>query len=181
LGTGMAAFTGFLFKQWSSYKNRTIRFMKMLTENLYFRNLDNNRGVLHTLVDEAEEEEVKEAVLAYFFLLTAEKPLTSEELDNTIESWFQDKWNETLDFEVDDGLGKLVRLGLAEEKDGVYTVLPLPQAKERIDYLWDNYFDYNHTLETTQAATADAPQQNLHPPLPAWHRRQKAAKGHPAS
>ncbi len=180
LGTGMAAFAGFLFKQWSNYKNRTIRFMKTLTENLYFRNLDNNRGVLHTLVDEAEEEEVKEAILAYFFLLTAEKPLTSEKLDNTIESWFQDKWTETLDFEVDDGLGKLVRLGLAEEKDGEYTVLPLRQAKERIDYLWDNFFDYNHTLETTQAATADADQQEPHPSLPEWHQRQKVQRDHSA-
>ncbi|NCC59186.1 MAG: DUF3754 domain-containing protein, partial [Synergistales bacterium] len=161
LGTGMGALGCFLFKQWSNYKNRTIRFMKLLTENLYFRNLDNNRGVLHALVDEAEEEEVKEAVLAYFFLLTAEKRLTAEELDNAVESWFQDKWSERLDFEVEDGLGKLVRLGLADEKDGTFSVLPLPRAKERIDYLWDNFFDYNHALETAQAAVGrDVEDQN---------------------
>lgn len=173
LGTGMAALAGFLFKQWSNYKNRTIRFMKLLTENLYFRNLDNNRGVLHALVDEAEEEEVKEAVLAYFFLLTAEKPLTSEELDSAVESWFQEKWHERLDFEVDDGLGKLVRLGLADEKDGTFSVLPLPQAKERLDYLWDNFFDYNHTLETTGAPTTGPNREQPHAPMRGWHARQK--------
>lgn len=182
LGTGMAALTGFLFKQWSNYKNRTIRFMKLLTENLYFRNLDNNRGVLHTLVDEAEEEEVKEAVLAYFFLLTAEKRLSSEELDNAVESWFEDKWHERLDFEVDDGLGKLVRLGLADEKDGTYSVLPLPRAKERIDYLWDNFFDYNQTLTPTQAGTGDPiDEANGEPPHaspPQWHSRPKVRGGY---
>jgi len=142
LGTGMAAFAGFLFKQWSNYKNRTIRFMKLLTENLYFRNLGNNRGVLHTLVDEAEEEEVKEALLAYFFLLTSERPLTVKELDEAIESWFQEEWDERVDFEVDDGLAKLVRLGLAEQKGCTLSVLPLPRAKQRLDHLWDGFFEY---------------------------------------
>ncbi len=173
LGTGMTALAGFLFKQWSNYKNRTIRFMKLLTENLYFRNLDNNRGVLHALVDEAEEEEVKEAVLAYFFLLISENPLTSDQLDNAVESWFQDKWDEGLDFEVDDGLAKLVRLGLAEEKNGVFSVLPLPLAKQRLDYLWDNFFDYNHAMATTRVNTTRANREQPHVPLPEWHARQK--------
>ena len=47
--------------------------MKALADSLYFKNLDNNAGVFHHLVDAAEEEEFKEAVLAYYFLLTAEK------------------------------------------------------------------------------------------------------------
>lgn len=181
LGTGMGAFAGFLFKQWSNYKNRTIRFMKLLTENLYFRNLDNNRGVLHTLVDEAEEEEVKEAVLAYFFLLTSEKRLTSDELDGEVESWFRNKWNEVLDFEVDDGLAKLVRLGLAEENDGGYSVLPLPQAKKHLDHLWDNFFDYNRPGQTPGIGATGTDQQKPHRPLPAWHQRQKTSERRPAS
>jgi len=37
--------------------------------------------VFHHLLDAAEEEEVKEAVLAYHFLRTAAGPLTAAELD----------------------------------------------------------------------------------------------------
>ena len=37
--------------------------MKALSDNLYFKNLDNNAGVFHHLIDAAEEEEVKEAIV----------------------------------------------------------------------------------------------------------------------
>ena len=71
LGAALAAFGGFLVRQFTKFKNRKIQFMKSLSENLYFRNLDNDAGVFHHLLDAAEEEEVKEAVLAYHFLRTA--------------------------------------------------------------------------------------------------------------
>ena len=51
---GMGVFGSFIFKEWSKFKNRKIRFMKALADNLYFKNLDNNAGVFHTLVDAAE-------------------------------------------------------------------------------------------------------------------------------
>tara|TARA_B110001469_G_C9327329_1_gene174897 strand:- start:313 stop:468 length:156 start_codon:yes stop_codon:yes gene_type:complete len=50
--------------------------MKTLTDNLYFKNLDNNTGVFHRLIDAAEEEG-KEVILAYYFLLKANKALTA--------------------------------------------------------------------------------------------------------
>jgi hypothetical protein len=84
LGAALAAFGGFLVRQYTKFKNRKIQFMKALSENLYFRNLDNDAGVFHHLLDAAEEEEVKEAVLAYHFLRTAARPLTAAELDRRI-------------------------------------------------------------------------------------------------
>src|SRR4029453_9082467 len=84
LGAGLVAFGGFLVRQFTKFKNRKIQFMKSLSESLYFRNLDNDAGVFHHLLDVAEEEEVKEAVLAYHFLRTAGQPLTAPELDRRI-------------------------------------------------------------------------------------------------
>jgi hypothetical protein len=78
-----------------------------VSENLYFRNLDNDAGVFHHLLDSAEEAEVKEAVLAYRFLRGAERPLIAAELDRRIEGWFARQWEAVLDFEIDDGVGKL--------------------------------------------------------------------------
>ena len=120
LGAGLMAFGGFLVRQFTKFKNRKIQFMKALSENLYFRNLDNDAGVFHHLLDAAEEEEVKEAVLAYHFLRTAERPLTAAELDRRIEDWFVRRWDAAFDFEVDDGVGKLRRLRLVDD-DGAGT------------------------------------------------------------
>jgi len=104
---GMGVFGGFIFKEWSKFKNRKIKFMKALSDNLYFKNLDNNAGVFHTLIDAAEEEDFKEALLAYAFLNKSAIPLTATALDDAIEQWFSNKYQCTLDFEISDALAKL--------------------------------------------------------------------------
>jgi hypothetical protein len=96
-----------LFKQINKFKNRKIKFMKALSDNLYFKNLDNNTGVFHHLADTAEEEEFKEAILAYYFLLTSDRDLTTTELDETIERWFESRHNCIVNFEIEDALRKL--------------------------------------------------------------------------
>lgn len=58
--------------------------MKTLADNLYFKNLDNNTCVFHRLIDATEEEENKEVILAYYFLLKADKAISAQELDSTI-------------------------------------------------------------------------------------------------
>lgn len=143
MGSGLAAFGGFLFRQLGKFKNRKILFMKVLSENLYFKNLDNNAGVFHHLLDAAEEEECKEALLGYFFLLTTETELTEKALDDVVEGWFKLKWDADLDFEVDDALGKLERLGLVHREGDILRVKPLDEAKAHLDKIWDNYFTYN--------------------------------------
>src|SRR5262249_49988961 len=57
LGAGLFAVGGYILRQFSNFKNRKILFMKALSENLYFRNLDNDAGVFHHLLDAAEEAE----------------------------------------------------------------------------------------------------------------------------
>jgi hypothetical protein len=143
LGAALAAFGGYLVRQVTKFKNRKIQFMKALSENLYFRNLDNDVGVFHHLLDAAEEEEVKEAVLAYHFLHTAGRPLSPEELDRRIEEWFARRWDAGFDFEVADGVGKLRRLGLVDEDaQGRLTAVTLDEAKRRLDRIWDDLFAY---------------------------------------
>ena len=143
LGAGLGTLGGFMFRQINKFKNRKIKFMKTLSENLYFKNLDNNIGVFFHLIDAAEEEEFKEAVLAYYFLLTAERPQSQNELDNRIEKWFEQYWNCSLNFEIDDALKKMERLELVS-RDGVkLCALPLAEAKRRLDFIWDNYFAFN--------------------------------------
>jgi Protein of unknown function (DUF3754) len=144
LGAGLVAFGSYMVRQFTKFTNRKVQFLKALSENLYFRNLDNGAGVFHHLLDAAEEEEVKEAVLAYHFLRTAARPLTTAELDRRIEDWFARRWEVAFDFEVDDGISKLRRLGLVEDDgQGRLTATTLDQAKRRLDQIWDDLFTYD--------------------------------------
>ncbi len=126
----------FVVRQWDKFNSRKMLFLKMVSENLYFRNIDNNDGVLTRLVDEAEEEEHKEALLAYYFLLR-EPGLTTAALDERIEDWLKAQFGVDVDFEIDDALAKLVRLGLAEEDaGGGYRVAGLAEALDALRARW---------------------------------------------
>jgi len=151
--TALAAIGAFLFKQWNSYKNRKIKFMKMLGDNLYFKNLDNNAGVFYHIIADAEEEEFKEALLGYTFLLKSEGGLSARALDDGIEAWFNETYAVPIDFEIEDALGKLERLKLCKRigKDDngapLWAAVALPQACERLDRLWDNVFQVHTPKE----------------------------------
>lgn len=126
LGAGFAALAAYLWKQWSSYSNRKARFRQALTRNLYFKLLDNNAGVLLRVLDDAEESECKESMLALYFLLAAGGRAEAEVIDSRVEQWFSEHWAARLDFEIDDALGKLARLGLAREEGGHWQLLDQP-------------------------------------------------------
>ncbi len=114
--------------------------MKQLAENLYFKNLDNNSGVFHHLIDSAEEEECKETILAYYHLLTSDQPLSSHELDNIIEQWFDVNFSCSIDFETDDALRKLKKLELVEMNKDKYIAKPLIESRKQLDELWDGFY-----------------------------------------
>jgi hypothetical protein len=141
LGVGAGVLGGFIFKEWSKFKNRKLRFMKALADNLYFKNLDNNSGVFHHLVDSAEEEECKEAILAYYFLVVHGSSMTSEQLDNKVEQWFEEKFDFRIDFEIADALGKLERFGIVKLNAGHYTALSINAAQVQLDAQWDRIFN----------------------------------------
>ncbi len=133
----------YLFRQYSSFVNKKIKYSKMLSDSLYFKNLGNNSGAFYSLLNSSEEEELKETILAYSFLNRSNKPLTAEELDIQIESWFKTKLNTDLDFDVEDALYKLKNIGLGVETNGKWEVIPLDKALIRIDEIWDGIFEYN--------------------------------------
>ena len=147
LAAGLATLGGFLFRQINKFKNRKIKFMKALSENLYFKNLDNNAGVFHHIIDAAEEEEFKEAVLAYYFLLTEGRSLTKTELDDTVESWFENKHNCQINFEIEDALDKLERWELVSRDGNAIRSKTLNDAKQQLDTIWDNFFSYPESRE----------------------------------
>ena len=133
----------YCFRQYNNFINKKIRYSKMLSDSLYFKNLGNNSGAFYSLLNSSEEEVLKETILAYAFLHKSENPLTAQELDNQIELWFKTKLNTEIDFDVTDALLKLKNIGLGVETNGKWEALPLEKALIQIDELWDNVFDYN--------------------------------------
>jgi len=113
IGAGLGALGAYLWKQISNYRNRKARFRQALTRNLYFKLLDNNAGVLLRVLDDAEDSECKEAWVALRFLLAHPAGITAAALDAQIEAWFREELGAEVDFEIEDALGKLERLGLA--------------------------------------------------------------------
>ena len=139
------------FKVFSRYRITKEKHQAKLMKTLYFHNLDNNAGVFDFLVQEAEEEECKEALLAYYFLLTERnangEPFTEEELDRRIEQWMEKRFGMTLDFEVDDALRKLEEKKLLLKDGDRYLVPPIDETLVTLDSLWDGVFAYSNGAE----------------------------------
>jgi hypothetical protein len=143
LASFVVGLLGYIVKTYIGYKNAILSYIKTLITGLYFKNLNNNAGVMEYVVDEAEKQETKEALLGYWFVLNSEKPVSETHLDETVERWFARR-DIFIDWEVRDALTKLERLGLLRRDEGnVWQALPLPDALRHLDYLWDNYFQYN--------------------------------------
>jgi len=151
IGYGMRSFSG--------YQNTKRKYQLTLTESLYFHNLDNNAGVLFRLLDEAEEQENREALLAYFFLWreAGEQGWLPSALDDHIEQFLERAAGLKIDFEITDALEKVKRLGLVEElPDGRLRAIPILRALEALDFAWDSIFKYNTSDGPSTPALADA-------------------------
>ena len=149
--------------------NTRRRYMLQMSQDLYRKNLDNDLGVLQYLVDNIEDQEFKEAFIAYMLLLSADRPLTEEELDDQAERFLNESFSGLeVDFEVDDALDKitvaidadgqerqtpeqlgstmflpLVQSIVGEDGETRYRAKPIETALEAMDHRWDNFFQYN--------------------------------------
>jgi hypothetical protein len=147
---GMLAFLGlvggtigYAIRSVLGYFRTKDKYRLVLTRRLYYQNLDNNAGVLFRVLDEAEEQEFREAILAYTLLDRRARPdgWDAERLDREAEAWLSDVLGYPVDFEVHDALEKLERLGCASPADdGRWHALPLSEALVALDRRWDNIF-----------------------------------------
>lgn len=132
-----AALFGYGYRQYYGYQFSVKSYNLRLAQSLYYQNLDNNSGVLHHLLDSAEEQDGREAVLAYFYLLKFAGPvgLTRDELDQLIESELVRTAGVHVDFEIADALMKVERLGICHCRDQRYFAVPLISALETLERL----------------------------------------------
>lgn len=146
--SGLVALGGFLLQQWIKYQRQSLKHQKQLADNVYFRNINNNAGIFDYLIGAAEDQDGKEAILAYSFLVR--EPLTQDALERRIEKWLLDTFGFDVEFEVDDALAKLQSFGLLQRTSDTLAVPPIQDAVARLDRVWDGLFD------AQRAATANA-------------------------
>jgi hypothetical protein len=135
--SGLFALGAFALRQWGNFHRQSLIHQKQLTDNIYYRNVNNNSGIFNYIIGEAEEQDWKEALLAYYGLLTAAAPLSREALGARIEKLLTQVFGLSVAFEVSDALARLKRLDLLAETDGCFSALPLPEALARLDSDWD--------------------------------------------
>jgi uncharacterized protein DUF3754 len=138
--SGLAALAALIMRQRLKYERLSLKYQKQISDHVYFRNISNNAGIFDYIVGAAEEQECKEAFLAYYFLLVASSAPDQETLDARIEEWLSTTFGLDIDFEVDDALAKLQRLGLLKRDEDKLSVHPLDEALIVLDRIWDQFF-----------------------------------------
>jgi hypothetical protein len=147
IGYGVKAFFGYL--------NTKDKYQLNLTRSLYFQNLDNNSGVFFRLLDEAEEQEFREAIIAWWLLWRQawggdDGGWTARQIDRAAEQLLRDKCNLKVDFEVEDALDKLHRLNLIEAlPGGKWRTVAISAALYELDRAWDNFFSFHQRGEVS--------------------------------
>jgi hypothetical protein len=124
-----------------------------MIRNLYYLTLANNASVLSCIIDSAEEEDRKEALLAFYVLWKRRDStwgVNKEQLDEAVEKLLTEQTGAEVDFEVVDALGKLLRLGLVTRgTDGTLRPISLEEALIVLDEQWDNQFRYSNPSSNT--------------------------------
>ncbi|MGD0025064.1 MAG: TMEM143 family protein [Xanthobacteraceae bacterium] len=146
--SGLVALGTFAVRQWVKYQRQSLKYQTELTDNIYYRNINNNAGIFDYVIGAAEEQECKEAFLAYHFLHAASSPPMADELDGRIEAWLRETFGVDLDFKVEDALAKLEGLGLLKREGERLAVPPLDGALAQLRRVWDDFFP----VETGAAA-----------------------------
>ncbi len=141
--SGLAAVIAFVMRQRLKYEAQTLRYQKRLADTVYFRNLANNGGVLDQLVGAGEDQDAKEAALAYAMLRREQRPLAKAELDNFAEAFLRERFGLEIDFEIQDALTKLERMGLVVREGELFSALAPAEALARLDAAWDGLFDFS--------------------------------------
>ena len=137
---GIVALGGFAVRQWLKYQHQTLKYHMELTENIYFRNVNNNAGIFDYLIATAEDQETKEAAIAYHFIRKAEAAPTATEIARRVETWLADNFAVNVDFKIADALETLNRFGLVRNEGEQLFVPPLEPAIAQLHQVWNNFF-----------------------------------------
>jgi hypothetical protein len=119
------------------YQRQSLKYHMELADNVYFRNVNNNAGIFDYLIATAEDQECKQAVLAYHFIRKAEAAPTAAEVAVRIETG---QFGVNVDFEIAAALETLNRFDLVR-REGERLFVPLLEAAiTQLHQVWNSFF-----------------------------------------
>lgn len=139
--SGVIAVVGFAMAQWIKWERQALRYQKQVADNAYFKNLLNNAAFFDFIIGASEEAEVKEVMLAYFFLLADGGDVPTEGLSARIEDWIEREFHVRVNFDIDDALAKLERYELCSHGPDGFRAVPMDIAHQRAARAWARLAD----------------------------------------
>ncbi|KAL3829429.1 hypothetical protein ACJIZ3_018231 [Penstemon smallii] len=123
---------GYCAKIYFTFQQNMATYQNLITQSMYDKQLDSGKGTLLHLCDDVIQQEVKEIIISFFILMEQGKA-TLEDLDQQCEELIQDEFGESCNFDVDDAVNKLERLGIvSRDSIGRYYCVGLKRANEII-------------------------------------------------
>jgi hypothetical protein len=132
----IAGALGAVFRSVTNFFNTRTRYMAKLAKSLYFHNIGSNQSVLALMSDDAEEEDLKEAILTYALLLRhGHRGLDA--VKHEAEAFLKDEFDVDITFDIEDGCVHLRRLGLlVEDEHGYPRIRDLEDARDYLITQW---------------------------------------------
>lgn len=127
-----SAVVGYCSKTYFTFQKNFSDYQNLITRSMYEKQLDSGRGTLLHLCDEVIQQEVKEVILS-FFTLMEQGEATRQDLDRRCEELLKNQFKQDCNFDVDDAIQKLQKLGIVERgADGRYSCVAIKRANEII-------------------------------------------------
>jgi hypothetical protein len=137
-GTLITGVGGIMYAQIRNIFVTRDRYRMQLAQSLYFQNIANNQAALALMVDEAEEEDVKEEALLYVHL--CQTPVHESQLENLrirINAFVFKNFRTDVNFDIRDALDRLLARGLVTQSDsGELRAMPPEEAVPFLKTAW---------------------------------------------
>ncbi|KAJ9564232.1 hypothetical protein OSB04_000198 [Centaurea solstitialis] len=128
----ISTIVGYLAKIYFTFQANMDTYQNLITQFMYDKQLDSGKGTLLHLCDDVIQQEVKEVIICFFILMEQGKA-TLKELDKKCEELIKEEFGERCNFDVDDAVQKLEKLGIiAKDTIGRYYCVGLKRANEII-------------------------------------------------
>ncbi|KAJ4955555.1 hypothetical protein NE237_012338 [Protea cynaroides] len=126
------------------YKQTWDRYQLLVNRTLYEKTLASGFGSVHFLLDASEQQQYKEAILAYALLLQSESHQVHcrRTIGDTCERFVYEKFKEKIEMPVNKAMDTLLRFGLVTEQpfDGYLKLqaVPCSKAYEALEQRWNS-------------------------------------------
>ena len=128
-----AAIIYYIIKGFLSYQKTKDKYQLNLTRHLYFQNLNNNSGVLLRLLHEAEFQDYREMIITYYLVWKyGQAGINAEKIHEIAEKKLKETIHLDINFEAEDALAKLEKLGAIKNENETWFPLPMEEIAEEI-------------------------------------------------